>query len=99
MEDVSFDDLLPDAARVADGAWDDGRYGPADILGTYREVTAGKRAAALALLDLRRSVGTFNLGETLFVGYPGWGPRSYAQQLADGGLDPGDGFGGEVVTD
>jgi len=96
---VNHDDALADIAAAAAGGWDGGPYGSGDALGTYREVTAAKRAAALALLDLRRPVGTFNLGETLFVGYPGWGGRSYAQRLAVGGLDPGDGFGGDVVTD
>jgi hypothetical protein len=72
--------------------------GPAgDVLGTYREVTAGKRVAALALLDLTRPIVTWSLGEALFEGYPGWGTRRFRQRLAVAGWDPGPAFGGEVI--
>src|SRR4029453_10335583 len=86
----SFDDepIDPDAVRA--GAWDQPLDGSGDALGTYREVTPVKTAAALAMLDLTRPVRTFSLG------YPGFGSRSYAQQISIAGFDPGVGFSGEV---
>src|SRR5580765_2909254 len=92
----SFDDepIDPDAVRA--GAWDQPVDGRGDALGTYREVTAAKTAAALATLDLTRPVRTFSLGEVFFPGYPGFGSRAYAQQISIAGFDPGPGFSGEV---
>ena len=92
----SFNDepIDPDAVRA--GAWDEPRDGRGDSLGTYREVTPAKTAAALAMLDLTQPVRTFSLGEVFFNGYPGFGRRSYAQQISIAGFDPGTGFGGEV---
>ena len=69
----------------------------AGALGTYRFVTETTRRRALELLDLTRPISTFSLAETLFVGYPGWGTRSYQQRLAIAGWDPGPPFAGDVL--
>ena len=83
-----FDDAMFDVAAVENGAWAPGPYGPADRLGTYNEVTPQRSAAALGLLDLTRPVATFNLGETVFNGFPAFGNRPYDQHLVVSGYSP-----------
>ena len=95
--DAFADDEPFDAAAVEAGAWDDGPYGRGDALGSYREVTADKRRRASALLDPARPVEAISLGAELFVGYPGYGTRAYAQHIVVEGADPEPGFGGDVV--
>jgi hypothetical protein len=95
----TFADSLPTAFDDAevdplDARWSQGPYGPGDELGSYREVTPRKHAAAVALLGDASSIRPVSLGETLFVGYPGWGTREYAQRLWLAGAQPA-GFGGE----
>lgn len=85
MHEVNDDPF--DAAAVEAGAWAPGPYGAGDALGTYNEVTAEKRAAALAMLDLASGVRTFSLGETLHDDFPGFGGRTYQQVLAVRGFE------------
>lgn len=79
-----------------DTRWESGPYGDGDVMGTYREVDAAKRAEAWALLAGASGIDAISLGEPLFVGYPGWGTREYAQHLWVAGITPADGFEGEV---
>ncbi|MEZ4333003.1 MAG: cyclase family protein [Myxococcota bacterium] len=88
------DDEPFDAERVEAGAWSPGPYGPADTLGTYREVTPAKRAAALALLDAGAPIRTFTLADTLFDGYPAFGDRGLRQRLVVSGFVPAKPFAG-----
>jgi kynurenine formamidase len=92
-----FDDAMFDVAAVESGAWAPGPYGPSDRLGTYNEVTPERSAAALRLLDLTAPVVTFNLGETLFNGFPAFGNRPYDQHLVVSGYTPHPPFDGEVL--
>jgi kynurenine formamidase len=89
------DDLF-DVAAVEAGAWVPGPYGPHDRIGTYNELTPKRTASALSLLDLLRPVQTFNLGETLFNGFPAFGTRRYEQHLVLSGYEPNAPFEGEV---
>jgi kynurenine formamidase len=63
-------------------------------------VTPEKTAAALALLDVRRPVTTYNLGHLMFNGFPAFThpatppPRVYEQRLAVLGYQPGPEFAG-----
>lgn len=91
---ITVDDEPVDAGAVEAGAWSPGPYGAGDRLGTYREVTPARRAAALALIDPTRPVGTFHLGETLAEGYPAFGDRAFRQRLVVSGADPGPAFAG-----
>lgn len=91
-----IDDEPFDAEAVEAGAWAAGPYGPGDELGTYREVTPARTAAALALLDLAAPIGTFSLADTLFEGYPAFGDRSYRQRLVVSGFVPDPPFAGET---
>lgn len=88
------DDAPFDAAAVEAGAWSPGPYGAGDTLGTYREVTAARRAAALALLDAARPIRTFSLGDVLFEDYPAFGDRGLHQRLVVSGFVPAKPFAG-----
>lgn len=92
-----FNDTPIDTAAVEAGAWDEPRYGRGDRLGSYHEVTPERTARALASLDPAVRVASASLGESLFVGYPGWGSRGYDQRLSVSGFDPGPDFSGEVA--
>jgi hypothetical protein len=92
--DQRFDDTPFDVDAVEAGAWFPGPYGSDDALGTYAEVTAERRAAALGMLDLSRPVITISLGEVLREDYPAWGSREYRHQLVFSGGNPGPGFEG-----
>lgn len=81
----AIDDEPMDAAAAEAGAWVP-PYGPGDTLGTYCEVTAAKRMAALGLLDGRVEVRSFNLGETFFDGFPAYGGRTFQQDLWGSGF-------------
>ena len=93
-------DEMFDVAAVEAGAWVPGPYGPEDQRGSFNEVTPEKTAAALALLDTRLPVKTYNLGELLFNGFPSFThpatppPRVYEQRLAALGYRPAPGFAG-----
>jgi len=82
-----IDDEPFDAAAVEAGAWPP-PYGVGDVLGTYGEVTAHKRAAVLAMLVAAGAGGvrSFNLGETLFEGYPAYGSRTYSLEVHGSGF-------------
>jgi len=92
-----FDDSPFDVTAVEAGSWAPGPYGPDDRLGSYNEVTPQRAARALALLDTSRPVVTFDLGETLFNGFPAFGTRRYEQHLVVGGYRPRQPFEGEVL--
>jgi kynurenine formamidase len=98
--DQAVNDDMFDVAAVEAGAWVPGPYGPGDQRGSFNEVTAEKTAASLALLDLRRPVKTYNLGETLFNGFPAFThpatppPRTYEQRLTVLGYPAPPGFAG-----
>jgi hypothetical protein len=83
----AIDDEPFDGAAVEAGAWPP-PYGAGDTLGTYAEVTPQKRAAALALLGAAgaQEVRSFNLGETLFDGYPAFGSRTYRLEVRGAGF-------------
>lgn len=66
-----FDDEMFDVEAVLAGAWDNTRfYRRGDQRGTFQEVTPAKTSRALRILDQRRAVRTYNLGDLLFNGYP-----------------------------
>ncbi|WP_424215278.1 cyclase family protein [Streptomyces sp. BI20] len=86
-DDVPFD--YADPANLPD--WTPSRYGPRDQRGTFNEITPAKTAAALALLDTRRPVTTYNLGELMWNGFPAYKTeprRSYEQRLSVLGYTP-----------
>jgi kynurenine formamidase len=89
-----FDDTMFDVSAVEQGAWVPGPYGPGDERGTFNEVTAGKTAHALALLNLDEPVVTYSLAETMVEHFPAWDNRTYQQQLVVTGYSPSDDFGG-----
>jgi hypothetical protein len=83
----AIDDEPFDAAAVEAGAWTP-PYGPGDTLGSYAEVTAERRSAALAWAAARgAAVRAVSLGEPLFAGYPAFGSRSFALQLWGSGFE------------
>jgi len=79
--DVPLDDVPFDPEAVEAGAWSPGPYGAGDSLGTYHEVGPAKYAAALALVDLTRPIGVFDLGHRLYPGFPGYPGRAYEVHL------------------
>jgi len=97
-----FDDQVFDVAAVLAGAWDDTAfYRRGDQRGTFQEVTPAKTAAALRLLDSRRPVASFNLGEPLFNGFPAFKAtpaRYYFQVLTVLGYQPPADFGGVLQS-
>lgn len=96
----TINDAMFDVAAVEKGAWAPGPYGPGDQRGSFNEVTPEKTAAALALLDPRRPVKTYNLGELVYNGFPAYThpalppPRSYDQKLTVMGYQAPAGFAG-----
>lgn len=92
-----FDDEPFDVDAVMGGAWWPSRYGAEDQIGTFNEVTPEKTRSAISLLDLGRPVRTYNLGETLFNGFPALAGRSYQQTLSILGFSPPAGFEGIVA--
>jgi hypothetical protein len=93
-EAPEFDDEPFDVSEVLSGAWWPTRYGADDEVGTFNEVTPEKTRQALSLLDLTRPVRTYNLGETLFNGFPALAGRTYEQRLQILGFEPPAGFDG-----
>ena len=93
-----FDDEMFDVEAVLGGAWDDTAfYRRGDQRGTFQEVTAGKTREALQVIDGKRPVATYNLGEPLFNGFPAFPsepPRRYEQRLLILGYQPPPGYGG-----
>jgi hypothetical protein len=91
-------DEMFDVDAVIAGAWAPGPYGEGDQRGSFNEVTAVTTAAALRLLDDRRPVKTYGLGELLFNGFPAFAaliyPRQYEQRLTVLGYVPPPGFAG-----
>ncbi|MQA95423.1 MAG: cyclase family protein [Streptosporangiales bacterium] len=84
-------DEMFDVAAVENGAWAPGPYGPDDQRGAFNEVTPAKTARALRLLDDRRPVKTYNLGDLMFNGYPAYvttPERVYEQRLVVLGYQP-----------
>lgn len=92
-----FDDTPFDVDAVMAGAWWPSRYGAGDQIGTFNEVTPEKTRAALGMLDLSRPVRTYNLGETLFNGFPALAGRTYEQKLSILGFAPPAGYEGIVA--
>lgn len=98
--DVVINDDMFDVAAVEAGAWVPGPYGPGDQRGSFNEVTPEKTASALALLDPRRPVKTYNLGVLLYNGFPAFThpalppPRAYEQRLTVFGYPAPPGFAG-----
>jgi hypothetical protein len=93
-----FTDEMFDVEAVLDGAWDDTAfYRRGDQRGTLQEVTSSKTRAALKVLDGRKPVVTYNLGETMFNGIPAFPsspPRVYDQRLLILGYEPPPGYEG-----
>ncbi|XVV01083.1 cyclase family protein [Actinosynnema sp. CA-248983] len=100
FDDTPFD--YADPANLAD--WAPSRYGPDDHRGSFNEVTPAKTAAALALLNPRREVKTYNLGELMWNGFPAFRTdprRTHEQRLTIWGYQPPPGFleqGGILVA-
>jgi hypothetical protein len=87
LQPEAINDDIFDVAAVEAGAWAPGPYGAGDQRGTLNEITPAKVAAALALIDTRRPVTTYNLGEMMFGGFPAFPsmpPRLWEQTLAVG---------------
>ena len=98
-----YDDVMFDVAFAEGGGWAPSRYGPDDQRGTFNEVTAATTASALALLDDRHPVKTYNLGELMTNGFPAFPatpPRIYEQRLTVVGYQPPAGFteGGGILS-
>jgi hypothetical protein len=91
-------DEMFDVDAVIAGAWAPGPYGEGDQRGSFNEVTPTTTAAALRLLDDRKPVKIYGLGEQLFNGFPAYAaliyPRQYEQRLTVLGYVPPPGFGG-----
>jgi kynurenine formamidase len=87
-----FSDEMFDVAAVLGGAWDETAfYQRGDQRGTLQEVTPSKTLEALKVLDRRRPVVTYDLGEAMFNGiptFPSTPPRVYDQRLLILGYDP-----------
>jgi Putative cyclase len=84
------DDMF-DVAAVEGGAWVPSRYGAGDQRGAFNEITPQTTARAMRLLDRKRPVVTYNMGELLFNGFPAFRttpPRLYQQQLTVLGYQP-----------
>jgi hypothetical protein len=85
-------DELFDVEAVIAGAWAPGPYGEGDQRGAFNEVTPVRTAQALRLLDARRPVKTYGMGEELFNGFPAYAallyPRQYEQRLTVLGYVP-----------
>ncbi len=99
-----FDDTPFDYSNPANlGDWAPSRYGPDDQRGAFNEVTLEKTAAALAVLDARTEVRTYNLGELMWNGFPAFKidpRRTYEQRLMIVGYQPPPGYqdGGGIVS-
>ena len=100
--DERFDDEMFDVEAVLAGAWDNTRfYRRGDQRGTFQEVTPAKTSRALRILDQRRPVRTYNLGDLLFNGYPAYDTtpaRTYNQRLTVLGYQPPSGFAGVLQS-
>jgi len=96
VDPPELSDEMFDVAAVEAGAWVPSVYGPEDRIGSYNELTPDRSASALGLLDLRRPVHCFSLGEELFNGFPAFGTRRYEQHLVLAGYEPAEHFEGEV---
>jgi kynurenine formamidase len=92
------DDEMFDVEAVQAGSWGPGPYGPMDELGTFNEVTPQTTTAALRLLDLSRSVRTYDLSETLFNDFPAFGDRAYRQELLVTGYQSEDDVRSETTS-
>lgn len=94
FDDTPFD--YSDPANLAD--WAPSSYGPEDQRGSFNEVTPEKTAAALGLLNCRRGVTTYNLGELMWNGFPAFKTdprRIYEQRLTIAGYPPPPNFAAE----
>ena len=68
----SYDDEMFDVEAVKAGAWAPSRYGEGDQRGAFNEITPETTARALRLLDTRKEVRTYQLGEEMFNGFPAY---------------------------
>ncbi|MGH9288804.1 MAG: cyclase family protein [Acidimicrobiales bacterium] len=93
-----FDDTFFDYADPANFAdWVPSIYGAGDQRGAFNEVTPDKTADAMKVLQggRGRGVRTFQLGELMTNGFPGYvtsPPRTYDQRLTLFGYTPPDDF-------
>ncbi|MEO1060176.1 MAG: cyclase family protein [Actinomycetota bacterium] len=95
-KDVSgYDDTMFDfAAAAAGGLWVS-PYGPDDERGTLNEVTPEKTAHSLRILRRTRPVNSYQLGESMFNGFPAFPsdpPRLHDMFLYALGYDAGADF-------
>jgi hypothetical protein len=67
-----YDDEMFDVEAVQAGAWAPSRYGEGDQRGAFNEITPETTARALRLLDTRKDVRTYQLGEEMFNGFPAY---------------------------
>jgi hypothetical protein len=85
-------DEMFDVDAVIAGAWAPGPYGEGDQRGSFNEVTPATTARALRLLDARKPVKTYGMGEEMFNGFPAYAaliyPRQYEQRLTVLGYVP-----------
>jgi hypothetical protein len=85
-------DEMFDVDAVIAGAWAPGPYGEGDQRGSFNEVTPPTTARALRLLDARKPVKTYGMGEEMFNGFPAYAaliyPRQYEQRLTVLGYVP-----------
>jgi hypothetical protein len=85
-------DEMFDVEAVIAGAWAPGPYGEGDQRGSFNEVTPTTTARALRLLDARKPVKTYGMGEEMFNGFPAYAaliyPRQYEQRLTVLGYVP-----------
>jgi hypothetical protein len=102
--DKYTDDIFDyaDPANLSD--WAPSRYGAGDQRGSFNEVTRERTADTLrAVLDPRKPVKTYNLGELMWNGFPAFvttPARGYQQRMTLTGYPPPPGFlaGGGYLT-
>lgn len=99
----AYSDEMFDVDAVLAGAWSLSAYGPGDQRGTFNELSAERTAAALAILKPGRPVNTYQLGESMFNGFPAYPsnpPRTHEMYLYTIGFEPPEGFveGGGIVA-
>ncbi len=97
-EDILFD--YADPANLS--TWAPSRYGPDDQRGTFNEVTPAKTAHTLrTTLNPNRPVKTYNLGASMWNGFPALQPypptRGHELRLVVGGYRPPADFEGFVA--
>ncbi len=93
--DAFYDDEMFDVDAVAAGGYWVSPYGPTDERGTLNELTPKNTAQALRRLQRNRQVKTYQLGESMFNGFPAFPsdpPRLHEMFLFASGYDAGPNF-------